>query len=327
MENFKKLNTPIKILISLGILGVLIARMDMGDLGDIASHFYWHAWAWALLFTFGQMVILSLRWKMLVNLGKRHIDFKQAVQINLTSQLANLVFITSIGGLLVRIALSVQHGIGIFKTVVATIFDRLMTVAALVILSAAFLPGLAPYIDSRVFSNISGYLSIFILTGFIFAPVFVNVLVKKLPQRLRLKGRARYGIRYLHVLANNPLLLSKILLLSLIAQLSFFVSVFCLCAVGDVELTFTQLLTVLPVISLIAALPISIGGWGVREGAFVFGLGLLGIPMETAFIISIQVGLIGMLCMILAGIPSLLTSDLDISRIDNLKTILKKIRI
>lgn len=326
MKNLKNLNHPFKILISLSILTVLVLRMDTQTLGNMASHFSPAAWFWAILFTFTQMVLLSLRWKILANVGKSHLTFKDSLQINLTSQLANLVFITSIGGMVVRIALCIQHGVGVLKAVIATAIDRVLTLAALVILSAAFLPGLAPYVDNKIFANLSGYLSLFMITLFVFTPVFLSFLLKKIPQHYRMKVRVRYGIRYLKVFLNNPMMVGKTIFVSLIAQTAFFVSVFCLCVFAQTGLSFTQLMTVLPVISLISALPISIGGWGVREGAFVFGLGLLGVPMETAFLISIQVGLIGMLSIILAGIPSLVTSDFKLSNMPSIQTTLKKIR-
>ena len=65
---------------------------------------------------------------------------------------------------------------------------------------------------------------------------------------------------------------------------------------------------VIPVITLVSSLPIGYGGWGIREGAFVYGLGLINVPFETAFATSIQVGIISMCGAIVAAIPVLLKS-------------------
>lgn len=327
MNKFKNWNTPVKLAISISILAALIFRMDPEALTNVLAHFHVSSWAYATLFLFAQCLLLSLRWKLLLNVGKKHLNFFSALQINLTSQLANLVFITSVGGMIARIALTIQHGASVSKTLIATIFDRLMTLGALVLLSALFLPGLAPYVESTTFSALAGYLSVFIVTIFVFTPLFLNYVVFRLPQMSRLKGPMRYGFRYLKVLMNNPVLCGKAVILSVIAQLAFFVSVLSLSTTADVSLTFQELMTVLPLISLVAALPISIGGWGVREGAFVFGLGLLGVPAETAFLISIQVGLIGMLVTMLAGMPALLTSNLHVERLSAMKESLRRIRI
>lgn len=49
-------------------------------------------------------------------------------------------------------------------------------------------------------------------------------------------------------------------------------------------------LFVVPAVLLVSAVPISLGGWGIREGAFVFGLGLLGVGRETGLGVSVLFG-------------------------------------
>lgn len=330
MKRLKNLNLPIKIFISVSILIVLFFRIDQGNehfWTDFTQYFHASAWAYATLFILAQMVLLSLRWQYLLNIGKRHLNFMDALNVNLTSQLANLIFITSVGGILVRIALSAQHGASIFKSLIATVFDRLMTLSALLVFSALFLPNLSFYVDSKTFATLSIYISVFTLTMFIFAPLFLNLVVFRMPQIALLKGRLRYGLRYLKSLLNNPILCGKLTVISLAAQLSFFAAVYMLVLSNDLPLSFMQLMIVLPVISLIAALPISIGGWGVREGAFVFFLAKLGVPMEAALLISIQVGLIGMLATVLAGMPSLLISKFEIGDASSIREKLLRVRI
>ncbi len=326
MKKIPGLRLIAKMAISLSILTVLMMRMDGDVVRDFIAHFQASSWLYAIAFMVVQFVLLSVRWMLLINIGKKHLTYVSTLQINLTSQLANLVFITSIGGILARLVLSVKHGASIFKTLVATVFDRLMTMGALVLLSALFLPNLAPYIDSAVFNSLSGYLGVFIVTAFIFAPIFLNLVIFRLPQTARLRGRWRYGLRYLRVLMNSPVLLGKTILLSVIAQASFFLAVFALCRAADTGLGFGQLMSVLPVIAIVSALPISMGGWGVREGAFVYGLGLLGVPPETAFLISVQTGLIGMLTTILLGMPTLLATNLRMEDLQPWKQTLQKIR-
>ncbi len=51
-------------------------------------------------------------------------------------------------------------------------------------------------------------------------------------------------------------------------------------------------LAVLPAVLLAASLPVSIAGWGVREGGMVVGLGLLGIATSDAALVSVFFGLL-----------------------------------
>lgn len=328
-RHLKSLSLSIKLLISVFIMAAIILHMDEDKrnvLGNLTAHFHFSGWSYAFLFLLAQFLLLSLRWEMLLNIGKKHLTLIDTLKINLTSQLANLVFIASIGGMVVRIALSVQHGASLFKSLIATAFDRLMTLSALALLAAAFLPGLASHIDSQAFAVISVYISVFIITLFIFTPLFLNLVVFRMPQMARLKGRMRYGLRYSKILLNNPFLVAKLAVVSLSAQMGLFIAVYCLALSTGADISFLELMTVLPVISLVASLPISIGGWGVREGAFVYGLGLLGVPMEISFLISIQVGLIGMAVTVLTGIPALMTSNFNVGSLTGLKHALAHIR-
>ncbi len=47
-------------------------------------------------------------------------------------------------------------------------------------------------------------------------------------------------------------------------------------------------------------IPVSAGGWGLREGIFIFGLGVLGIRPEEATVVSVLFGL-GVLLVTLPG--------------------------
>lgn len=329
-RHLKSLNLPLKLFISLSILVAIVLHMDQDKrdiISDLTTHFQMSAWIYATLFMLSQFILLSFRWQMLLNIGRHLLDTVETLQINLTSQLANLVFIASIGGMVVRIALSVQHGASVFKSLIATVFDRIMTLAALIVLAAAFLPGLSSHVDNKTFSVLSGYVSLFIIMMFVFTPLFLNLVVFRMPQIARLKGRMRFGARYLKILLNKPVLLAKIIVVSLVAQMGLFVAVYCLTVSTGANISFLDLMTVLPVISLVASLPISIGGWGVREGAFVYGLGLLGVPMETAFLISIQVGLISMATTVITGIPALITSDFHIARLSSIKETLSHFKL
>lgn len=313
MKYLKNIKLPIKLFISLGILAVLMLRMDMATLEEMATHVKASAWVYATALVLIQLFVLSLRWMFLINIGRHRMTYSDSLQVTLASLLANMLFITSIGGIFVRIALALQHGASLFKSIFATGIDRLMTLAALVLLSAIFLPALGQYLESDVYQTLAIFMGVFIFTLFVFTPIFFTVILRKIPRLpFAAKSNITSGIRYLKLLFSNQALIAKIMLASLIAQLSFFASIYCLSVSADVSLTFLEMMTVLPIISLVAALPISIGGWGVRESAFIYGLGLLGVPMETAFLISVQVGLISMVATIIAGIPAIMASDVPL---------------
>ena len=69
---------------------------------------------------------------------------------------------------------------------------------------------------------------------------------------------------------------------------------------------------IVPPVTLIQLVPVSLAGWGVREVALVVALGSFGVPAEAALATSVLLGL----CLILVGLPGGLIwlADWDIAR-------------
>ena len=224
----------------------------------------------------------------------------------IASQLANTLLITMIGGMVVRIGLATQSGITILRATCATVTDRLMTLAALVTLAALALPYFNDlHHDPLLAAYLPGMVTAVVLA---FALAFL-LLRKNLFDFFSGNSKIQACIQYIVELSRDTPLLGRVLLVSILGQICYFMAVYFIANSTDVHLEFTKLLIVLPVIALVASLPVSIGGWGVREGAFVYGLGLLGVPMETAFAISVQIGVISLMTTLLAGIPALFDAE------------------
>ena len=62
------------------------------------------------------------------------------------------------------------------------------------------------------------------------------------------------------------------------------------------------LLIIVPIISLLVFIPISISGWGFREGIMVLGLGYYGVPGVEALTLSLAYGFI----LLLTALPGMI---------------------
>ena len=254
----------------------------------------------ALIFV--QILALSYRWFLLINARQRRITYRNAVRVTLASLIANYLFITSIGGIVVRIALSVQSGFSLLRSIAATALDRLMTLGALLILTAVFLPVLSAIASQDIYHN-----AIFILTLFGLAIFMTSFLLFENVRRSIVFSHRKVAIcfQYLRNVMTDQNLLAQTIISSLIGQLAYFGAVYAVTLSTGVEFSWLHFISILPLITIIASLPIGYGGWGIREGAFVYGLGLINIPIETAFTVSVQIGLISMICAFIAGVPAL----------------------
>ena len=77
---------------------------------------------------------------------------------------------------------------------------------------------------------------------------------------------------------------------SLLSNINFALGAFLLaCALGA-PATWWDMLAVMPAVTLAATLPVSFGGWGVREGALVLLLGRCGVPAGQALALSLLFG-------------------------------------
>ena len=67
------------------------------------------------------------------------------------------------------------------------------------------------------------------------------------------------------------------------------------------QLSVTDAGILIPPVVLLTAVPISISGWGVREGAMVACLGLAGVPSEQALSVSLLLGAISVIIGLVGG--------------------------
>ena len=81
-----------------------------------------------------------------------------------------------------------------------------------------------------------------------------------------------------------------ILGLSIIANLANAIGVWLISATYGFNISFYVALIVSPTIFMVAMIPISFAGWGLREGAAVVALGLFGVAPSEALVVSVTMG-------------------------------------
>ena len=289
-----------KIMISIMLLAFIAIQINWGDVGGSIEHISGWVLGGSFLCLVLQTLVLGGRWHLIVNTGRVRMSYRKSLEVTFAALIANLLFLTSISGLAVRIALTVRHKISLLFALGASLIDRLMTVLALLILAAIFMPFATEFMGQEIIimgASLLGTIVALLLGLFALSKTKYGAFLQS-------SRKTAATIKYMQSIFVRPVLFSSIISVSLVAQLLYFGSVHILLNASGAEISFVQLLTVLPMIALISSLPIGIGGWGVREGAFVYGLGLLGVGIEQAFIVSIQVGLLGLISAVMVGLPT-----------------------
>lgn len=225
------------------------------------------------------------------------------------SMLCSMVLPSIIGADLVRTyALSGRTPIGMVVRIV--LIDRalgLLALATLVIVSVLVLPGFfsaQPLLLLSVAIAVCGPATYLVLTR----------LVPRLrgTQRLVLAAR-ELGLDLKRTVEGKGS--ARVILISLSLHL---LSVFAFLALGNAigmpEVDFVHYLAIVSCALLVTIIPISIGGWGIRESALVIGFGLVSVEPERAFTLSATFGLLVMLSsavVALLGTPTFFQKPID----------------
>ncbi len=246
-----------------------------------------------------QHFFITARWCLFVNNTKPVLDYMSSLKIICFSNIANSLFLSLVGGLATRTLMTARKGLNMITSFSCSVLDRMATLFALVFFAGMALPLM--YVLS--FTPPLGLMISLLVAGSLMTvlAIFVAVNSKALARFIK-RRKIRHSLIYVSKILARPVVSGQIILSSLIAQFAFFMAAYFILQANGEALSLLEFLVVVPFVSLIAALPISIGGWGVREGAFVFGLGLLGVSAEAAFMISVEVGVMSLLSSCLIGL-------------------------
>ena len=127
---------------------------------------------------------------------------------------------------------------------------------------------------------------------------FLGWLKPFLPARLREHRLVGIGIDIASAarhLGRSWKLGVAVVVASALMQLANVLAVFVLARASGVGLDFLATATVALPALLIAAMPIALAGWGVREGAMIVGYGLFGVAPTAALAVSVAFGLTALL--------------------------------
>ncbi|GAB9105631.1 lysylphosphatidylglycerol synthase transmembrane domain-containing protein [Bradyrhizobium diazoefficiens] len=290
----------VKLLLSIAVLAYIARGLDLGRLRTHLVSVDPFLFALALALIFFQTFVLNGRWELIMRALGVSLDWFAGWRILMISLWFNQVLPSSVGGDAVRIWLLRQRGVQWPEAVKGVAADRFTALIGLIVLMAAGLPLLM----SRV-SNEAAILAIGGLTLAGVAGTVVLLTLDRLPKRLialpAIASFVRFGtlVRFLLVRSEcRGLLLGSALLIHLVTAAACYV----LARGVGAQLSVLDAGILIPPVVLLTAVPISISGWGVREGAMVACLGLAGVPSEEALSVSLLLGAVSVFIGLAGGV-------------------------
>jgi glycosyltransferase 2 family protein len=306
----KFLITSLRLLATAGLLWALAARVDLSRAAQIMGHASLPLLAAALLAQLAASLITGFRWHIILSAEAPSPGPGALLKIVLVGLFFNQVLPTGIGGDAVRAWRCRKLGIGLGAAVRSILLDRACGYLVLVVLYAASLPILLQVLpDARQRDGVVA----------VFAAALFGLLgllsLDQLPRRM-LRHRAIAPLAELsrasRRLFTHPRHCSAVLGLS-VCTMGLTILGFKL--VGDAvgsRLSLESWAMIVPPVSLIQLLPVSLAGWGVREVVLVVALASFGIPAEAALATSVLMGV----CLVIVGLPGGLVwlADWDVAR-------------
>lgn len=253
-----------------------------------------------LLLLCAAIALATARWKIVLRSIGQRLTKWSLFRLNLIGLFFNQALPSAIGGDGMRAWLLYRHGCTFPEAFNSVLIDR---IAGFVILATMSLYGL-PTLVERLFA-IS---KVQIITTIIFATIMLILFLYALWCSSARISRFRVG-RFLAqlvadalFLAARPLDSANIALLSMGNLLCNFALIWLILRDLGTDVSVLGVMIVAPVVLLLLVLPISIAGWGLREGLFVVGFGLLNVPKDLALAASIVFGLMNLLAGLIGGI-------------------------
>lgn len=297
------LETSAKLAISLGLIWYLAYQMDWPALSHIFTN--------TLLLPFGGAVLLfalsnvlgTAQWYLLLRVQQIPISFGQSVLVYHVGVFFNNVLLGNIGGDAMRIydirRLSGQASGG----VAATVMDRFIGLfSTCTIALIAYL--VLPEVHDLASVLVPIWLGLLVVLGVGVsrrAGLYFEALARRWgPARLAdVAGSLRQSMgAYRHQYG----LLLGIWLLSLVVQLCRVLVYWAAGLAVGMEIPLGYYVCFQPVAAIIAALPISVGGLGVRENVVVKLFGSVGADANLCFAMSLLGYLAGILASLLGGV-------------------------
>jgi uncharacterized membrane protein YbhN (UPF0104 family) len=268
------------------LLGVVAANIDWRLVEDRLHSGRWEWFAAAVALVASALVIGAVRWHRLLHgadVPAPPYDTARAYAIGVFS---NNFLPTAFGGDAARALIVGRSGKPLMRSSTTVVADRLSALVCLVLVGWLLL-GLDP---GAVPGELAGGLAL------VTAAVAAGALVLFLAARSRLarpllpsfvKPLGSEAVAVLRGYAADRRLLLEVLLLGIGYQVLIVCSVWFLSKAIAVDVPLALLAVVLPIVLVVTLVPISIAGFGLREGAFVVLLSRAGVESADAALLSL----------------------------------------
>lgn len=278
----------VRAVITAALLWLVLSKLDWDEIGDKISSGDPVYGVLAVLCVVAALVIGGIRWDVLLRVADIHLPGREIARIYAVTSFANAFLPTSVGGDVARPLMVTRRGPVLVRAITTVLVERLVALIALL--------GLAWVGVALVPSAVSdgSFVALSVFSAGLVAGTLVLLLRPALLGRMaRALVPARYASSVSEVgvvvraLAGRPGAVVVIVLQSVAFQALVTMQLVFLARMIGADLSFGLAAVALALVTLAMLAPISIGGFGVREGSYVVILAGGGIGQTDAVLISL----------------------------------------
>jgi glycosyltransferase 2 family protein len=282
------MNLLIKIIISFLFLGIIFYHFDIKKVSQSLVSIEITFFIFAIVFQFISTIVASYRWFLLMEIIHYQQNYLFFLKSYLKATFFNQALPTSIGGDAMRALDISKLGGKKREAFYSVLIDRIVGLSGLLLLN---------FVAILFAHNLLTYPIYYLLNATIGTIIFFLFVLGFLHKIKTLKenkiGRVlrQISIRYANIFSRLRYIISQHFL-AIITHICTMVAIYLLAKSVGLKLDFIVFLVLVPPVILLTLIPISLAGWGVREGAMVALFTLVAANNEKVISMSILYGVV-----------------------------------
>ena len=290
----RKLTNVLRIVISLSLLTFLVYRNrgNFANIVEASKDLNVYYLIIAFIFYFTAISFIVFRWGTLLKAHNIFISNRFLWQSALIGFFYNNLLPSSAGGDFYRVYdIKQNKSVPVNEGIASVVMERVIgTLSSIILLIVAYFIGLFNYFTRNAALGliVSGLVIILFFIALFFPRLFkLNLLLNK----FRIFSKIRPRLKEFHVILIGYRHKIKYLVISflftMLIQVFFFISYNSISLALGLELRFYVFIFIIPFVSLVSSVPVTIGGIGIRENALVFAVTSFGIAQGQATLFSL----------------------------------------
>lgn len=244
----------------------------------------------AFAICFLQIGLGAVRWQIALRaLGARP-PFRETAKFFYISIFFNAWLPGGVGGDFMRAWLSYRAEINAKVAITSVVLDRLAALLGIAVLVLFTMPSYLGQVGYSLLTVLPITVSMIGLIG-----VILIAFLRRLPApwiRFRILRMLRdfgYDVRTVFFAPRNAI---PLIIVAMAGQAALGFMTYAMALSLDIRVSLAECIVLMQPVALISNLPITVGGWGVRETAILSVFGLVGVSPAASLALSIQLGLL-----------------------------------